>query len=184
MVVDGFATQFKDTGILIAIGMRVADSCGLLLRIDRVDLVEQVMKWILALSGLSLLVFVQVGAGQANKDMPDRYRTGRLHRIDIKARHPRAYHPRIGDVMKCYLDFPIVPEMIADGVETKVDGQSVTLVGVVSTSEPRIVGSGQVSVYLVPRISGLTKVTFTPVIPGQKPESIEINFFVDGERER
>ena len=114
----------------------------------------------------------------------NRYRTGRLYRIDIKARHPKAYHPRIGDLVQCYFDFPIVPEQIADGIETQVDGQSVTLVGVVSTSRRKIVGSGQVSAYLVPRISGLTKVTLTPVIPGQTPGPIEINFLVGPERER
>ena len=106
--------------------------------------------------------------------------SGRLHRIDIKAFHPRAYHPSIGDLVQCYLDFPIVPEQIVDNLQIT----SATVLAVVSTSRPKIVGSGQISVYLMPRQLGSSKVTIQPVIPGQKPKPTEIIFLVGIRKER
>jgi hypothetical protein len=109
---------------------------------------------------------------------------GRLHRIDIKAQHPRAYHPVIGDLVQCYIDFPIVPEQIVDDLRPTIEGKSVSLVAVVNTSKPKIVGSGQASVFLAPRQAGLSKVTIEVIIPGQKPKTYEINFLVELKRER
>ena len=114
----------------------------------------------------------------------DRVSVGRLHRIDIKSAHPKAYHPAIGDLIQCYLDFPIVPEQIVEDLEVSIDGRPVSMLAVVSTSRPKIVGSGQISVYLVPRQAGLSTVTIQPVIPGQKPKLIEIVFQVQAERNR
>lgn len=111
-----------------------------------------------------------------------RAEVGRLHRIDMRAQHPRAYHPSIGDVVKCYLDFPIVPEQIVDNLQVTTHGRTVSVIGVVSTSKPKIVGSGQISLYLMPRQLGLTKVMIQPVIPGQKPKPVEINFLIVKER--
>ena len=109
---------------------------------------------------------------------------GRLHRIDIKATHPKAYHPSIGDLVQCYLDFPIVPEQIVDNLQITTAGKSIAVLGVVGTSKPRIVGSGQISVYLMPRQPGLSKLTILPVIPGQKPKPIEITFLVQNREKR
>lgn len=134
-----------------------------------------------ALSGLvigCLLLTFGFASAQA-EDRP----VGQLHRIDVKAEHPRAYHPRIGDLVQCYLDFPIVPEQIVDELKVTIDGTSVSLVAVVNTSKPKIVGSGQVSAFFMPRNTGLSKVTILPVIPGQKPKPVEINFLVAGPRE-
>jgi len=109
---------------------------------------------------------------------------GRLHRIDIKAEHPKAYHPTVGDLVKCYIDFPIVPEQIVSDLRVSVDGNSLSFVGVVSTSKPKIVGSGQVSAYLVPRVPGLSQVSITVNIPGQKPKTYKMSFLVELERNR
>jgi hypothetical protein len=106
-------------------------------------------------------------------------RPGRLHRIDVKAVHPRAYHPDIGDLVQCYVDFPIVPEQIISDLRVKIEGNSVSLVAVVSTSKPKIIGSGQVSAFLLPRQLGLSKVTITVIIPGQKPKPYELNLLVE-----
>jgi len=109
---------------------------------------------------------------------------GRIHRIDIKATHPKAYHPVIGDIVKCYLDFPIVPEQIVDDLKISIDGKSLSLGAVASTSMPKIVGSGQISVFLMPRQPGLSEITIQPVIPGQNPpKPIKINFVVEENRD-
>ena len=110
--------------------------------------------------------------------------TGRLHRIDIKAKHPKAYHPAIGDLVQCYLDFPVVPEQIVENLRVTTAGRSLSVIGVVGTSKPRIVGSGQISLYLMPRQTGQTTVTILPTIPGQKPDPIAITFRVAPERRR
>ncbi len=107
---------------------------------------------------------------------------GRLHRIDIKSQHPKAYHPAIGDLVKCYLDFPVVPEQIVDDLQVTIKGKSLLAVGVINTSKPKIVGSGQVSLFLMPRQLGLTKVTILPSIPGQETKPIEITFNVGAQR--
>ena len=128
----------------------------------------------LALAALVLSISINVlTAADAQDDGP-----GRIHRIDVRAQHPRAYHPRIGDLVQCYLDFPIVPEQIVVDLRATIDGNSVSLVGVVSTSRPKIVGSGQISVFIVPRQPGQTTITILPVIPGQSPKPITINFLV------
>ena len=96
-----------------------------------------------------------------------------------------SYHPIIGDLLKCYLDFPIVPEQIVDDLEVSVEGKSVSLVAVVSTSSPKIVGSGQISVFFTPRQVGMARVLVTPLIPGQeKLKPIEMTFLVEAERRR
>jgi hypothetical protein len=107
---------------------------------------------------------------------------GRLHRIDIKAEHPKAYHPAIGDLVQCYLDFPIVPEQIVDDLRPTVEGKSMSVVATVSTSRPRIVGSGQVSLFLAPRQPGLSRVKIEVTVPGQKPKTYEITFLVSSPR--
>ena len=127
------------------------------------------------------IVIVTLGIAAENLDAVDRDDpVGRLHRIDTKAQHPKAYHPRIGDLVQCYVDFPIVPERIVSELKVSIDGTSVSLVGVVATSRPRIVGSGQVSAYFVPMRAGLSKVTILPIVPGlvPKPKPIELNFLV------
>jgi len=101
---------------------------------------------------------------------------GRLHRIDIKATHPKAYHPEIGDIVQCYMDFPIVPEQIVVDLRIVIEGKSVSLVAVASTSRPKIIGSGQISVFLLPRQPGFSEITILPVIPGQTPSPAKIQF--------
>lgn len=108
---------------------------------------------------------------------------GRLHRIDIRSQHPKAYHPAIGDLVMCYLDFPVVPEQIVEDLEVTTQGKSLVVLGVVGTSLPKIVGSGQISVFLMPRQLGLTKVTILPSIPPRATKPIEITFIV-GEQGR
>jgi hypothetical protein len=60
----------------------------------------------------------------------------------------------------------------------------VSLVAVVSTSKPKIIGSGQASVFLAPRQLGLSTVTIEVIIPGQKPKTYEMRFLVSPEPER
>ena len=129
-----------------------------------------------AVTGLMVgCVLLTFGTGPAAAGNP----IGQLHRIDIKADHPRAYHPRIGDLMQCYIDFPVVPEQIVDQLKVTIDGTSVALVATVNTSKPKIVGSGQYSAYFVPRGDGLSKVTILPVITGQRPKPIVISVLVN-----
>ena len=93
------------------------------------------------------IVIATLGIAAESLDAADRDDpVGRLHRIDTKAQHPKAYHPRIGDLVQCYVDFPIFPERIVTELKVSIDGTSVSLVGVVATSLPKIIGSGQVSV--------------------------------------
>lgn len=127
-----------------------------------------------------VIVFVGITSGGAASDE----RPGRLHRIDIKARHPNAYHPEAGDLVQCYIDFPIVPEQIIDDLRVVIAGKSMSLVAVVSTSRPKIVGSGQVSVFLAPRQLGLSRAEIEVIIPGQKPKSYAITFLVSRPPER
>ena len=105
--------------------------------------------------------------------------------IDIKADHPKAYHPAIGDLVQCYIDFPVVPEQIVDDLKVRIDGSALALVAKVNTSKPGIVGSGQYSVFLAPRQTGLTKVVIQPTISGRDDiKPIEITFLVQLERRR
>jgi hypothetical protein len=128
-----------------------------------------------------VIVFLSVNSGVATAADDG---IGRLHRIDIKAQHPKAYHPYIGDLVQCYIDFPIVPEQIIDDLRPTINGKSLSLVAAVSTSRPGIVGSGQVSVFLAPRQLGLSHVKIEVIIPGQKPRTYEITFLVSPRPER
>ena len=128
-----------------------------------------------------VIVFLACASGVAVADDDG---VGRLHRIDIKATHPKAYHPYVGDLVQCYIDFPIVPEQIISDLRPTIDGKSVSLVAVVNTSKPRIVGSGQVSVFLAPRQLGLSHVKIEVIIPGQKPKQYDITFLVSPRPER
>jgi hypothetical protein len=125
--------------------------------------------------------FVTVASGVATADDDG---VGRIHRIDIKAQHPKAYHPAVGDLVQCYIDFPIVPEQIISDLRPAIDGKSMSLVAVVSTSSPKIVGSGQVSVFLIPRDPGLSHVKIEVIIPGQETKTYDITFLVAPPRER
>ena len=105
-------------------------------------------------------------------------RPGRLHRIEIKAKHPKAYHPSIGDIVQCYVDFPVVPEQIVSDLDVNTNGKSLVLVGVVNTSKPKIVGSGQYSAFFVPRQTGRTQLTIAIEIPGQTTKEYQMSFLV------
>jgi len=107
---------------------------------------------------------------------------GRIHRIDINATHPKTYHPRIGDTVQCYMDFPIVPEQIVEDLRITIEGISVSFVSVVSTSQPKIIGTGQISTFLIPRRIGLSEITIRPVIPGQETRAVRIKFVVEEKR--
>jgi hypothetical protein len=115
----------------------------------------------------------------------DRAAVGRIHRIDIKSQHhPRAYHPAVGDLVQCYLDFPILPDQIVVDLEVSIEGRPLSVVAVVSTSRPKIVGTGQISGYLLPRQAGLSKVKIQSMIPDRKTNPIEISFQVQPESRR
>ena len=105
-------------------------------------------------------------------------RPGTLHRIDLKAEHPRAYHPTFGDQIQCYLTFPVVPEEIVDDLQVEIEGKSVALVAVVQTSDAKKVGVGQISVFLVPRARGLSRLRVSPVIGGKPGKPFELRFLV------
>lgn len=130
-----------------------------------------------SIASLAFLFVTAVSACNADDGI------GRLHRIDIKAEHPEAYHPIVGDLVQCYLEFPVVPEQIVDNLQVTIEGNSVSLVTVASTSRPGIVGSGQVSAFLTPRQAGTSRVIITPAIPGQdESKPFEMTFVVDTER--
>ena len=101
-----------------------------------------------------------------------------LHVIDIKADHPKAYHPRIGDVAQCYLRFAVVPGQIVEDLEFKIEGKSVVRVGVVETTKRP--GGGEISAFLYARAAGMSHVTFAP-IPGHTFKPVRITFLAEKE---
>ena len=101
-----------------------------------------------------------------------------LHRIDIKAQHPKAYHPTFGDLVQCYLNYPIVPGEIVDKLNVTIEGSSIALVAVVDTTRPKTVGASQWSVFLAPRESGLGHLTVVPVCEGKDRTPVKITFLV------
>lgn len=104
----------------------------------------------------------------------------KLHRIDIKTDpHPKAYHPHIGDLVQCYLNYPIVPGQIVDKLKVTLEGSSIALVAVVDTTRPRTMGACQWSAFLAPREGGLSHLTVVPVCEGKDGTPVKINFYVE-----
>jgi len=105
---------------------------------------------------------------------------GNLLRVDLRAPvHPKAYHPSIGDLVECHLEYIVVPGQIVDDLKVAVlSGRSVALVAVVNV--PRLPGAGQISVFLAPREEGLTSITITPVVGGKDGRPIKLAFLVAG----
>ncbi|MEQ8787820.1 MAG: hypothetical protein RIC55_16060 [Pirellulaceae bacterium] len=125
--------------------------------------------------GCLLLLFSMGAIGRTAE--PYKY-PGRFHRIDLSETHAQVYELQVGDLVQCYLDFPIIPEAIVEDLELTIRGNRVRLVTVVYTSRPGIVGSGQVSAFLTPIRPGPTQLSIRPEIPGKDTKAVELQFVV------
>ncbi len=103
---------------------------------------------------------------------------GGFKRIDMKAEHPRAYHPFIGDLYQFYLAYTPVPGELVENLHVTVDGRTVGVVSVADTSKG-LPGAGEISLFVVARNLGLSHIDVAPVIAG-KPATkpYRISFFV------
>jgi hypothetical protein len=101
--------------------------------------------------------------------MPFLDHSGRLHRIDVRATHPKAYHPRQGDIVQCYAR-PIEGEsQLKELSAAVVQGDSVKILGIVDSSEEGSAGA-ELSVFLVPAKAGLCYLGVTPIpVKGTPP---------------
>ena len=134
---------------------------------------------VLTLAMLLVTIFAEVSF-----TAPDAPAVGRLHRIDVSAKHPKAYQPHVGDLLQCYADFPIVPGKILEGLEVVVAGTSVAATNVVSTSKVGIIGTGQISAFFVPRHPGKATITLRAVNSAEKTKAVTLTVLVRPARER
>ncbi len=109
---------------------------------------------------------------------------GSLRKIQIDLdKHPDHYDVEVGDVIQCFIDFPLMPSTSVDAIVVFVRGQSLEEVGVIITSEFGLSGSGQMSAffYVYGDFTGndeFITVRLTPVVSGQIARTHEITFKV------
>ena len=102
--------------------------------------------------------------------------------IDLD-QHPEHYEAAVGDVIQCFINFPLTPGNMVDDIVVKVGGQSLAKIGVTITSDFGRPGAGQMSAFLF--VYGdftgndeFITVELTPVIPDQIETSYEMTFKV------
>jgi len=102
---------------------------------------------------------------------------GRLFPVQIdKDSHPRSYLVNIGDVVQCYINFPLTPSSIVEDIEVSLENDKLQKIGVVITSDLRMPGSGQRSAFLYVLDAGSCTVTLRPVIGGEVDREYLITF--------
>jgi hypothetical protein len=105
---------------------------------------------------------------------------GGLHRIDISLpKHPKAYHPSIGDIVQCYIPSAIASERTVEHLQPTITGISVSVVAVVNTSSPELPRTEEVSLFLVPRQVGLSRVSIEVLVSGETSETYLVTFLVN-----
>ena len=128
------------------------------------------------------LVFILAlvpASGQEEHSAP-----GQLHRIEIGTDHAKPYRPRVGDLIQCFIDFPVVPERLIEDLRITIEGKSTALVTVVYTSKRGIVGSGQISAFMSARQPGVSKVSIRPITNGKRRRAVLLTFLVQPPRQR
>ncbi len=108
--------------------------------------------------------------------MPEQ-KKGRLFPVRIdKDSHPRSYPVNIGDVVQCYINFPLTPSSIVEDIEVSLENDKLQKIGVVITSDLRMPGSGQRSAFFYVMDGGSCTVTLRPVIGGAVDKEYLITF--------
>ena len=108
--------------------------------------------------------------------MPEKEK-GRLFPVQIdKDSHPRSYLVNIGDVLQCYVNFPLTPSSIVEDIAVSLENDKLQKIGVVITSDLRMPGSGQRSAFLYVLDAGSCTVTLRPVIGGEVDREYLITF--------
>jgi len=132
-------------------------------------------KWHFVLVGLLLAVALGWAVPAAGDGMAQ---PGTLVKVDLKAAvHPKAYHPKMGDLVECFLEYVVVPNQMVDDLKVRVEsGRSVGLVAVVHVQ--KLPGAGQISLFLAPRDCGLTNIRVTPVIGKIDGKPVKLAFLV------
>ena len=109
---------------------------------------------------------------------------GTLRKIQIDSdKHPDHYDVDVGDVVQCFIDFPLTPSTSVDAIVVFIGGQSLEEIGVIITSDFGLSGAGQMSAffYVYGDFTGSDEfitVKLTPVVPGQIAQTHEITFKV------
>jgi hypothetical protein len=103
---------------------------------------------------------------------------GQIVRVAINRQTPppRAYHPKLDDIVQADYTYPVVPGAVLDNLLVHIEGDSLTLAGVVRTSDPQHLGVAAISAFLTPKSTTLAKVTFTPVRGGGPGVPITVDF--------
>ncbi len=103
---------------------------------------------------------------------------GAYEQIDLTVEHPKAYHPRVGDLYRFYLKYPGKPEETAANLQVTLKGRSVGIVTVANTSGG-LPGSGEISLFLVAKDVGLSPVEVIPVVNGKPQKKLRMAFLVE-----
>lgn len=98
-------------------------------------------------------------------------------RIDLP-QHPKAYHPQVGDVVQCTLDFAVTPGTDVSDIQVAIKQPVIKEIGVILTSAPGQMGGGQISAFLYAESKGLCHVRFTPMCNGKPLGSYEVTFLM------
>jgi len=135
---------------------------------------------------LALLAFTVVanqrGAGAPLDDEPAaKEKDSVLHVVAIKAQHPKAYHPKLGEAFQFYLAYPVVPGKMVDDLKFKIRGTAVVRIGVAQTQRGKLVGVGEISAFVFVKDTGLTYVEFAP-IPGHTDRPVKIGILPEGSK--
>lgn len=77
--------------------------------------------------------------------------------------HPKAYHPNVGDVVQCYINFAITPDTIIQDVGASVNEPHLVKIGTAFTSDPAMAGGGQISVFFYVLDEGLCQLRLVPI---------------------
>jgi hypothetical protein len=102
-----------------------------------------------------------------------------VHKIDIKAQHPRAYHPAVGDVLQFYVRYAVTSDQIVQDLKFSIKGEQLARIGVINTTKPHIVGAGELSAFLLVKDKGLAHVEFE-AIPGHTQQPTRIAVLAEG----
>ncbi len=114
---------------------------------------------------ISALVLIAAAALPVTADT--KTKVGTIHQIQIKQQHPKAYHPRQGDLVYCYIQHPVLanPPKIRFKI---VKGNSIKPLGVFScpvlTPDGKpVLGSSRLGVMFTVVGDGLSNVEITPI---------------------
>lgn len=135
---------------------------------------------------IGLLMYSVSAANSAEKNANVKEsKMATLHKINIKAYHPKSYHVKIGDLIQCYIDFPLSPDSKVSDIAVSVQNSNLEIIGVMDTSNPEKPDAGQVSAFFyvagkIAKKPTLCYIRLTPFIVDRTAKQYNIAFMIIG----